>query len=160
MGQDAVPEVDFPKLALHTHSSQGCASSSQASHDASSLVDLTSQEMLDSMTCFHLRMDSQDTQFHEIQGQLSNIISWIHSQGALSSTPHRDAQLYMFLCIYFNMDFFCYCISYASRMIFLLYIYIYIYFYFICFVIFYDKKGEIIDHFLTHLNSESILVES
>lgn len=62
MKQDAlIPEVDFPKLASRTRSSRGHVSSSRASHAASALVDPTTKEMLDSMTYFHLRMDSQDT---------------------------------------------------------------------------------------------------
>lgn len=89
MKQDApVPEIDFPKLALRTRSNHGHVSSSRASHAASALVNPKTKEMLDSMTYFYLRMDSQDTQLYEIQGHLSYIISWIHSQSALSSAPH------------------------------------------------------------------------
>ena len=33
------------------------------------------------------RLDSQDTQLHEIQSQLTYIISWIHAQSDPSSFP-------------------------------------------------------------------------
>ena len=105
MEQDTpVPKVDFLELTPRTHSSCNHASSSRASHIASTLVDLTTREMMDSMTCLHLRMDSQDTQLHEIQCRLSYIISWIHFQGASSSTlplaPPNAQILYIYIYIY------------------------------------------------------------
>lgn len=36
------------------------------------------------MTSLHLRLDDHDTRFQEIQGQVTYIISWIHSWGASS----------------------------------------------------------------------------
>lgn len=63
---NAIPKTDFPEPVSRTHFSHGRASSSRTSHDASSLANPTSREMMDSMARLHQRMDSPDTKFCEI----------------------------------------------------------------------------------------------
>lgn len=125
MEQDATPNVDFLEPTLRTQSSRGRASSSQTSHNASSSIDPASQEMMDSIRCLHLRMDSQDKQLHE--GQLSYIISWIHyDQGVSSSTPSSpppDAQFsyfYLFICILFDIYYYLLLIAYNQNHLFVI----------------------------------------
>ena len=80
MEQDAL----VPKVAPRTRSNQSHAKSSKAFHGASSSTHSTSQEM-DPMSIVLQRLDSHDTQLHEIQGQFTYIILWIHAQSGPSS---------------------------------------------------------------------------
>lgn len=58
MEQDVlVPMTDFPRSAPCTCSSHGCANSACVSSSASSIVNLTPLELMDSMTHLHLLMD-------------------------------------------------------------------------------------------------------
>lgn len=157
MEQDAVPKADFPKLSPHTRFNQGHASSSWATHDASSSANPTSQETLNSMVVFiwgwiHKRLSS-------VKPGINSIISYPRSTLRMSWALPLFRLLYMLiylLCIYSYSDLYIYCISYESRIIIFCYIYIYIYnvslslylsrvlsdFYVILYVIFVTKMGR------------------
>ena len=125
-------EQDTPilEVALRTHSSQGHARSSRAAHGTSSSAPPTSQEM-DPLSIMLQRLDSQDTQLYEIQGQLTYIISWILAQSGLSPfplPPPPDVQLFVYFYLLLIWMFIS-CLFYVSRIIFLICVYIYIYIY-------------------------------
>lgn len=69
-------EQDVPILedSPRTHSSQGYAKSSIASHGASFSTHPTTHDM-DHLSIMLQRLDSQDIELCEIQGQLTYIIS-------------------------------------------------------------------------------------
>ena len=123
MEQDA----PIPKVTLRTHSSRGHARSDRASHGASTSINSTTQEM-DPMTSMLQRLDSQDVQLHKLQGQLTYIIYWIHTQSDLSSflpPPPPSAQLFHFsLYVFLFIYMFIHCLSYVSKIILLIYTYL------------------------------------
>lgn len=85
-------EQDVPILedSPRTRSSRGYAKSSIASHGASFSTHPTTQDM-DHLSIMLQRLDSQDIQLCEIQGQLTYIISQI---------------FHLSLCIFVDMDYF------------------------------------------------------
>ena len=161
MEQDAIPKTNFPKLSPHTHFNQGHASSSWATHDASSSANPTSQETLNSIVVFIWGWIHKRLSF--VKPGINSIISYPRSTLRVSwALPlFRLLQMLIYLlCIYSYSDLYIYCISYESGIIIFCYIYIYIYmflylyiyllcaFWFLCYIIwhFCDKNGEIINN--------------
>ena len=94
------------QVALRTPSNCGRAKSFRASHGTLSSAPLTSQERVP-LSMVSQRLDSQDVQLHEIQNQLTHIISWIHAQSIPSFLPSTSpkAQLFcFFLCAFIDLD--------------------------------------------------------
>lgn len=150
-----VSKVDFPKPTPHTCHNKGHVVLSRVSScSTSSSIDPTPRTLMDLMTSLHLRLDDHDTHFQEIQGQVTYIISWIHSQGASSSAlplSPLNAQTIVFFFFWSRFFFLTYISLYPKLL--LIYIYIYVSFiyrftFLLCayclsyFVIFVRKRGR------------------